>query len=321
MEGSKLYGKAGYDEAKKSFVPDDISPMGGKVVAVTGANAGIGFATAMQMARLHAEVHLLCRSAQKCIEAKTKIVDATGNQNVHCHTCDVSLQHSVREFAPKFADSVPRLDILVNNAGCMPTQKTLTSEGHETIMATMLGGTMLLTDLLLPALRKSSDARVINVSSGGAYSVAPLVDDLDFATAAKYDGTLFYAVAKRHQIILSEEWTKRLVRKNIQVMVTSMHPGWAATEGLETAMKDFYDSNIKTLRTAAEGADTIVFLAANTCGKVSNNKTAPFWFDRNPVRTDLPMSGTSCSETQRVELWRNSAAYVGGLLFDNEECN
>lgn len=318
IEGSKLYGKAGFEEAKKSFQEDDIPSMDGKVVAITGANAGLGFATALETARLNAEVHLLCRNSAKCADAKQKIVESTGNSNVHCHTCDVSLQNSIRKFATQFVSRVPRLDVLINNAGCMPTQRTLTEEGHETIMATMLGGTMLLTDLLLPSLERSSHARVINVSSGGAYSVAPYISDLDFELASKYDGTLFYAVSKRHQIILTEEWIQGLATRNIPVHVMSMHPGWAATEGLETAMKDFYDSNLSTLRTPAEGADTIVFLAANSNGKVANNKISSFWFDRKPVRTELPMSGTGCSQSQRLELWAKSAAYVGGLTVDSD---
>ena len=281
-----------------------------------GANAGIGFATALALAELKAEVHLICRSEEKCAQAKCKIIDLTGNKDVYCHTCDVSLQKSIRDFTEKFKGSVSKLDVLVNNAGCMPVERTITSEGHETIAATMLGGTMLLTDLLLPLLQKSSQGRVINISSGGAYSVAPNISDLDLKNV-NYDGTLFYAVTKRNQIVLTEEWAARLRRGNIPVMVTSMHPGWAATEGLQVAMKDFYDSNQSTLRTAAEGADTIIFLASNANGKVSQSDYHSFWFDRMPVRTELPLSRTGCSANSRQMLWDNASKYVGGLSGDN----
>ncbi|CAM9299765.1 unnamed protein product, partial [Ectocarpus fasciculatus] len=315
LEGTKYYGKAGFNQAKSYFSPDDITSLSGKIVAITGANAGLGFATAMETAKLQAEVHLLCRNAVKCEDAKKKIVDATGNTKIYCHTCDVSEMHSIRQFATQFTVDIPRLDVLINNAGCMPTSKTMTTEGHEVIMATMLGGTMLLTDLLLPALRKSEAARVINVSSGGAYSVAPRLQDLDFKSTSKYDGTLFYAVAKRNQILLTEEWRKRLESKNSAIYVTSMHPGWAATEGLQSAMKEFYESNLSTLRSPEEGADTIVFLAANANGKVETND-ASFWFDRKPARTTMPLSGTSCGEINRAELWNNAAKYVGGVTID-----
>jgi NAD(P)-dependent dehydrogenase (short-subunit alcohol dehydrogenase family) len=198
--------------------------------------AGIGYAAALSLANLDAEIHLVCRNAgmqvtssqnislclldtfrthhhiiennvvaDRCATAKNKIVDATGNSKIHCHLCDTSSMESVRAFAKSFSADHPRIDVLVNNAGAMPTERTLTSEGNEQIMATMLGGTLLLTDLLLPALQRApGGGRVINVSSGGAYSVKGISQDLNYEQIAKYDGTFFYALAKRNQLILSE---------------------------------------------------------------------------------------------------------------------
>ena len=92
-----------------------------------------------------------------------------------------------------------KLDVLVNNAGGMPAERTWTNDEHDTIMASALGGTMLLTACCLPSLKKSNNGtgRVINIVSGGAYCVkCPPSDDLDFRKASKYDATLFYAYAK-----------------------------------------------------------------------------------------------------------------------------
>jgi NAD(P)-dependent dehydrogenase (short-subunit alcohol dehydrogenase family) len=104
---------------------------------------------------------------------------------------------------------------------------------------------------------------------------------------------------------------KRLKKKDIDVDVHCMHPGWAATEGLEAAMKDFYDSNQRSLRSPAEGADTIVFLAS-----APKERLAPpgrFWFDRDAVRTHMPLAWTESSPAERELIWDNSAQYVGGV--------
>jgi dehydrogenase/reductase SDR family member 12 len=307
--------------------------------------------------------HVLC--TDRCVAAKNKIVASTGNSNIHCHTCDTSLFASVRSFSQSFLAQHHRLDVLVNNAGAMPTERTHTEEGNEQIMATMLGGTMLLTDLLLPALQKSPGGagRVINVSSGGAYSVKGINEDLNCDRIAKYDGTFFYALAKRNQIILSEgvmtivvllyvfvyhsgiidliltvkglaytcicvrhyilfnanalEWARRLEEQSINVDVHCMHPGWAATEGLESAMKDFYDTNLRTLRSPAEGADTIVFLSSAPRERVGEGGS--FWLDRRVVRTSMPLAWTECSAGEEAAVWASSVQYVGGVTSVGED--
>lgn len=131
---------------------------------------GIGFAAAEGLAKLNAEVHIICRDNVRAEEAKNKLVEASKNEKIFVHTCDMSSYSEIRAFSEVFCSEVPRPDVLVNNAGLMPKTLTLSSEGNEIITATMLGGTMLLTDRLVPVLQKSSDPRVINVSSGGAYS-------------------------------------------------------------------------------------------------------------------------------------------------------
>ena len=233
--------------------------MNGKVVAITGANKGLGFATARQLIDLDAEVHLLCRDLVKAEEAKTKLLASPTSSStsspakrVFCHEVDVSNFGNVRKFAQTFSKECPKLDVLINNAGCMPTARTLTAEGNESIMATALGGTMLLTSLLLPILKKAVQPRVINVSSGGGYTVKAMIDDLNTLQMSKYDGTLIYAFAKRNQIELTEKWSSSL-GPDSKIWMGSMHPGWSDTEGLKEAMSDFHEKNKGTLRSAAEG--------------------------------------------------------------------
>ena len=292
LEGSKLYGKkgklycnnfvcylvltifigcpsggmclfvlicVGFQTASVNFNASDLASMRGKVVAITGANKGIGFAAARQLIGLDAEVHLLCRDLTRAEEAKTKLLasptssaTSSSTKKIFCHELDVSNFGNIRNFAQSFTKECPKLDVLINNAGCMPTTRTLTAEGNESIMATALGGTMLLTSLLIPILKKAEHPRVINVSSGGGYTVRAMIDDLNSLQMSKYDGTLIYAFAKRNQIELTEKWSTSL-GPDSKIWIGSMHPGWSDTEGLQEAMSDFHGKNKGTLRSAAEG--------------------------------------------------------------------
>jgi dehydrogenase/reductase SDR family protein 12 len=298
---------------------------------------------------------MVCRDKTAGEEARGKIISDSGNNEVYLHLCDCSVFSSVRSLAAELSESLPRVDVLVNNAGCLPTTRNTTSEGNEVIIATALGGTMLLTDLLLPLLRKSASfpvatdsakatpawtgGRVINVSSGGGYNVhANLVDlNLSGPTSPPYDGTLFYAYAKRAQMDLTKVWAKKLISAAAEapaasplplVAVHCMHPGWASTEGLKVAMSDFHDSRKDSLRTAEQGADTIIYLScAASAGPRPASSSATtsasalpvpyaggeFWFDREVVPTEFPLTRTSSTDAEREQLWSNTAKFVGGL--------
>uniref|UniRef100_A0A7S1QW05 Dehydrogenase/reductase SDR family member 12 n=1 Tax=Neobodo designis TaxID=312471 RepID=A0A7S1QW05_NEODS len=278
-EGGRAYGLKGYEEAAKRF--DDLGTarredgkrlLEGRTVVITGCNQGIGFHAAEQCARLGAHVHMLVRTVAKGEEAAAEIRKAAPDAQVDVHGLDVSDFDAVNAFgsgAPVIFKAP--IDVLVNNAGCMPDQRTLTKQGHETIVATTIGGTGLLTHHLLPLM--APNGRVINVSSGGQYTVAPRVGDLDLPelSGKDYDGTLIYAYAKRWQVQLTK-WMAEHVKEGgghqyAGIGFYSMHPGWAKTAGVQNAMASFAEKQEKNgnpLRTAAQGADTITFLAAAT---------------------------------------------------------
>ncbi len=328
-EGNAMYGKEGFRKNSQFFSPNDIPSRAllGKVVLVTGGNQGIGFEAAKTCAGLGAaEVHLLCRNPQRGEKAAADIrafLEQQGAQPqpegteggaavkltiVESHELDVSDFAAVRAFAARWNQGTPRppIDVLINNAGCMPDERTTTKEGNEMIAATTYGGSMLLSGLLLPFMHRGS--RIINVSSGGAYTVAPRPDDLNL-TSAKYDGTMFYAFSKRHQIILTEIMAGVLQPQGI--LVHSMHPGWADTDAVRTAMPDFHKKQGSTLRTAAEGADTIVYLAASPAVE---GQSGLFWFDRKAVTTDLAWGGTVSTPEVKRQVWNAVYDYVGGNI-------
>jgi dehydrogenase/reductase SDR family protein 12 len=139
--------------------------------------------------------------------------------------CDISNQRAVKALADGIVASGEHVNILVNNAGCMVHERTVTPEGVEANFATNTLGTWALTESLLPAMREASDPRVVTVSSAGMLTEKLSTSDLEWTPGGKlgkFDGTRQYARGKRHQVALTEHWSRDA--SNSQVLFVSMHP-------------------------------------------------------------------------------------------------
>jgi NAD(P)-dependent dehydrogenase (short-subunit alcohol dehydrogenase family) len=244
---------------------------------------------------------LLCRDAARGEAAAERVREQTGNARVSLELCDVSSLASVRAAAERLG-AAP-VDVLVHNAGVLPDERIETGDGLELTFATHVVGPHLLTRLLRPALERSADARVIWVSSGGMYTRRLNLEDPDWARRA-YDGVLAYAETKRAQVVLSELWAEALRRSS--VVVNAMHPGWADTPAVRSSLPRFHRIMRQVLRTPAEGADTVVWLAA--CARARESSGA-FFFDREPRRTHL-LPFTRESEADRRALWELCEARI-----------
>ena len=267
----------------------------GRSVMVTGASSGIGEAACVAIAREGAKVHLVVRSRERGERSRERIASASGSEALELHLCDLSSLASVREFATGFAASGSPLHILVNNAGVLPAERVHTEEGFELAFATNVLGPFLLTALLLPALRRAAPSRVINVSSGGMYTERIHLDDLQLERR-EFDGARFYAHTKRAEVILSEEWGRRLAPDRITVHST--HPGWVATPGVQASLPRFNRVMGPLLRDPAAGADTIVWLAGSPGAARS---TGEFWHDRRPrPKHRVPWTRESAAERLRL---------------------
>ena len=189
--------------------------------------------------------------------------------------------------------------MLVLNAGALTHAHTVTAERNEVTLAVHVLSPFLLVSTLRPLLEASAPARVIVVSSGGMYSVPLDVDVLD-PQQGTYDGTRQYARCKRAQVVLTEEWTRNLL--GTRVTVNAMHPGWAATAGLQAALPGFSRIPGPLLRTPEEGADTIVWLAA---APEAGELSGLFFLDRRPrPKHRLGRTRRPDEPREAARLWR-----------------
>jgi NAD(P)-dependent dehydrogenase (short-subunit alcohol dehydrogenase family) len=178
-----------------------------------------------------------------------------------------------------------------------------TRDGIELTFATHVVGPFLLTQLLLPKLQVAAPSRVITVSSGGMYARRLTVNDLQ-SHAGAFDGVVAYARAKRAQVVLNELWSERTAGTGIAFHC--MHPGWADTDALRDSLPGFFRVMRSSLRTPAQGADTVVFLAVAACVAASSGR---FWFDREPQPTHI-VPWTRETNADRARLWDACSEFI-----------
>lgn len=291
------FDRTGFRRHARRFAPLK-ARLDGKVVLVTGASSGIGLAAAAGLAALGASVRLVCRDPGRGRAALEAVrADAPG-ADLRLDLLDVSDLDAVRTYARALAD--PVVDVLVHNAGVLLPERGLTAQGLERTFATHLAGPWLLTHLLADRLRRPG-GRVVWVSSGGMYGARLSLADPTWA-ARPWDGVAAYAQTKRMQVVAAELLAGRWAAEGVQVH--SMHPGWADTPAVRTALPRFWRLTRRILRTPAEGADTVVWLAAAEPPPPSG-----FWFDRAPRPTHLlPWTREAPAEREALRALLDSAA-------------
>lgn len=270
--------RGGFRLHQRTFNASDLDvDLRGRVFVVTGANSGLGEATARALAALGGEVRMLCRSAARGEAARARIIAATGSEAVHLHPVDLADLEQVE----RVAEALPAAHVLIHNAGVLLDALRRSPQGHELSVATNLIGPTLLTARLWPKLAQAEDARVIHVASGGMYGVK-LSPSRTFEPGLPFDGVVAYALAKRAQVVLTEH----LARWGAPLGISAycMHPGWAETPGVERSLPRFYRCTRGILRTPEQGADTTVWLAAV---EEVPGPSGSFWADRRLQPTSL----------------------------------
>lgn len=193
-----------------------------KIVLITGATSGIGFQTALALAKMGAQVIVTGRSQTSAQEAVTKLKAESKNERVDFLLADLSAQKNVRALAEQFKARYERLDILINNAGLAASKKELTEDGVESDFAMNVVTPFLLTHLLMDSLKKSTSPRVITLMGGDV----PAVLDMDNLQSEKsFDGLNTYSQTKLAMMVLMYEFAQR--EKSVTINVC--YPGQAST--------------------------------------------------------------------------------------------
>jgi NAD(P)-dependent dehydrogenase (short-subunit alcohol dehydrogenase family) len=203
-------------------------PQAGKLAYITGANSGVGYHAALELARAGCAVILACRDRAKAAAARTRILAAVPAAEVDIADLDLASLTSVRSAAQAFLDSGRYLDLLVNNAGVMalPRRRT-TPEGFELQLGTNHFGHFALAGLMLPALLGAERARIVTVSS-----IAHRGATIDFANLQwerSYKPMPAYRRTKLANLLFGFELERRLERAQASAISVVVHPGVSNT--------------------------------------------------------------------------------------------
>ncbi|OKH17331.1 oxidoreductase [[Limnothrix rosea] IAM M-220] len=211
-----------------SFSLENAPKQTGKKAIVTGANTGLGFETALGLAKLGATVILACRNLEKADAAKTKILEQVKDADVTVMHLDLSRLESVKKFASEYRDRHDSLDLLINNAGIMFPPYTKTEEGFESQIGVNHLGHFLLTELLIDLMPDTPESRVVSLSSN-AHKFGKINFD-DLQSEQKYSATAAYGQSKLACLMFADELQRRLEASGKQKISVAAHPGVAQTE-------------------------------------------------------------------------------------------
>jgi len=278
--------------------------MQGKVCIVTGANSGIGKATALGLAQMGATVVMVCRDQTRGEEAQNEIKTKSGNDAVDLMLADLSSQESIRQFAENFQQHYKQLHVLINNAGVVNLSRRETGDGLEMIFAVNYLAPFLLTNLLLDRLKANAPARIVNVSSDSHQSGYIKMDDLQ--SEEKYRFMRAYGQSKLALVLFTYELSRRL--QGAGVTANCLHPGFVATNIGQNGIGPVGRSIIKLIFSnlgisPEEGAKTSIYLASSP---EIEGVTGKYFVKSIPIRS----APISYDETLQRQLWEESAKLV-----------
>ena len=267
----------------------------GKTILVTGATDGVGRVVALRLAEAGAEVLVHGRDSGRA-ESLLAAMRAKGNDKGRFYRADLASLAETRGLAETVIRNHPRLHVLINNAGLgsgpRRNERGTSRDGHELRFAVNYLSGFLLTHLLLPLLRKSAPARIVNVASLGQ---EPL-DFADVMLTRGYDGGRAYSQGKLAQIMFTFDLARELAGSG--VTATALHP---ATYMNTTMVRH---AGVASMSTVEEGADAILNLAVSAATAA---ETGVFYNGLHPARANAQAYG----DKARAQLRRLSRSLTG----------
>lgn len=290
----------------------------GRVAIVTGANSGIGFIAARELARAGARVVLACRNTEKAAAAARDIAAYAPGARVSVEALDLGSLASVRAFAERFTTSNERLDLLINNAGVMAPPRRTTADGFELQFGTNHLGHFALTALLLGRMNGGVAARVVTVSSGAHRGGKMNFDDLQGERS--YGKWRAYGQSKLSNLLFMAELDRRLRAAGSPILSVAAHPGYAATN-LQFAVAPKHEAFLMSIgnrilaQSAAMGALPTLFAATNPAieGGAYVGPGGRFEMRGHPVL--VSPSAAARDESAAARLWGVSEELTG-VRFD-----
>lgn len=235
--------------------------MNGKVCLVTGATSGIGRVSAEVLAGMGAQVVVGARNQMKAEDTVAEIRAKTGNEQVEYLLADLSSQAEVRRMAKEMQARYPQLDVLLNNAGVILIRRETSVDGFEKTWATNHLNYFLLTNLLLPMLKKSPAGRVVNVASSAHWRGKINFDDIQLTHG--YNIMKAYGQSKLANMLFTRELAQRL--EGSTVTANAVHPGLVGTGlgqyfWLARMLGKLF---LRRAKSPEEGAETLIYLASS----------------------------------------------------------
>ena len=280
--------------------------MKNKICLITGATSGIGKAATLKLADLGASLILLSRNEQKGKKICEQISKIGSNAQAKFYKVDISSMKEVRNVSEKIRTDFERIDVLINNAGARFDNYLKNDEGIELTFATNHLGHFLLTLSLLEMLKKSSQGRIINVSSPAHARGTQDLDDI--IAPENYDRRLAYGRSKLTNLLFTYELNNRL--RDTNITVNAVDPGGVATNfsrnnGLYAWLKHYlsYILQLKLI-SAQKAAETIVYMASSYDVR---NTTGKYFFEKRQIIS----SPASYSKEVAEKLWQLSSKLTG----------
>ena len=289
----------------------------GRVAVVTGANSGLGYETALALAKKDVEVVLACRDLARAEAAKARIVGEYPAARINSLKLDLSSLREVRKFSAQFQRQYQQLDLLINNAGIMMSPYKVTEDGFENQLATNYLGHFALTGLLLPLLTGTPGSRVVTLSSL-SYKWSEIQFD-DFHAQKGYSRRKAYGQSKRACLLFAFELHRRLAAAGHPTLSVAAHPGLCKTN-----LDQYFPALIRPLgnlflQSAAKGALPVLYAALEK-SITGGEFMGPDGFQQMrgyPIRVDSDDYSKDRNVAER--LWKASEEMTSCYYLDDDE--
>lgn len=271
-----------------------------KYVLITGATSGMGKETAWALGNLDAHISFTGRHREKDLKVRKELRQKTGNQEIHYYHCDLASFKSITAFTAEFCKSIQKLDILINNAGIWDLEKASSMDGIESHLAVNYLAPFLMTSQLLPLLKNSPSARIINLTSGIHFRGRLDLDDLEFGNR-KWKSIDAYTQSKLCNILFTKSLARSLADTNISI--NCLAPGWVNTGLFRNANPLVKISASMMAMSPTKAARSLVHLA--TAGELEN-VSGEYFAGMNMRKS----SAESCEKNLADRLWKKTEEYL-----------